>query len=192
MLTPLKPEMLNQADLVVRAMKFRTVAAAFHRNAELLLAGSAYSFAIDDEILARAFGAWRHVFDELQDQVRTDRRDLLVFGGGLLLKELFQHRPIRIRHRGVAVLRRFPEAMTAWPEGYVCASYCFSVAAAAIEQEGLAALQPTATAEGPSFWPSFRENVQEDARTAIGFFDLLCGLTPNWELPLQRRVPVPG
>ena len=192
MLTPLKPEMLNQAGLAENAMRFRAVAAAFHRNAALLLAGSAFSFEIDDEALARAFGAWRHDFDDLRDQVRTDRHDLLIFAGGLMLKELFRHHPIEIRHRGVGVLRSFPEALTLWPEGYVYASYCFSVSAAVIEQEGLAALQPSATAGDNQFWSSFRENVREDARTAIGFFDLLCGLTPNWELPLERRVPVPG
>jgi hypothetical protein len=193
MLTPLKPEMVAEAGLAERAKRFRTVASSFHRNAELLLAGSAFSFTIDDEALARAFGEWRRNFDELKDQVQTERRDLLIFAGGLMLKELFQHHPIEIKHRGVAVLHKtFPEAMTTWPEGYVHASYCLSVVAAVIEQEGLAALQPAASAEERQFWSSFRENVQEDTRTAIGFFDLLCGLTPNWELPLQRRVPVPG
>jgi hypothetical protein len=193
MLTPLKPEMLGEAGLAERAQRFRTVAASFRRNAELLLAGSAFGFEIDDEALARAFGEWHSNFAALKAEVRTDRRDLLIFAGGLKLKELFQHHPIAIRHRGVAVLHKtFPEAMTAWPEGYVYASYCFSVVAAVIEQEGLAALEPAAMADERQFWSSFRENVQEDARTAIGFFDLLCGLTPNWELPLQRRVPVPG
>jgi hypothetical protein len=197
MLTPLKPEMLNEAGLAERAKRFRTVASSFHRNAELLFKGSAFGFEIDDEALARAFSEWRRNFDELRndahgDQVETDRRDLLIFAGGLMLKELFQHHPIEIKHRGVEVLRSFPEAMTGWPEGYAYASYCFSLVAAVIEQEGLAALQPAASAEERQFWTSFRENVKEDARTAIGFFDLLCGLTPNWELPLQRRVPVPG
>jgi hypothetical protein len=199
MLTPLKPEMLAEAGLAERAKKFRTVASSFHRNAELLLSGSAFSFEIDDEALARAFSEWRKSFDELRngahgDQVQTERRDLLIFAGGLMLKELFQHHPIEIKHRGVEVLHRtFPEAMTAWPEGYVYASYCFSVVAAVIEQEDLAALAPSANAEERQFWASFRENVREDARTAIGFFDLLCGLTPNWELPMQRGgVPVPG
>jgi hypothetical protein len=194
MLTPLKPEMLSQAGLAERAKRFRTVASSFHRNAELLLAGSAFSFAIDDEALASAFTEWRRSFDEVREQVQTERRDLLIFAGGLMLKELFQHHPIEIKHRGVAVLHKsFPEAMTTWPEGYVYASYCFSVVAAVIEQEGLTALQPAATAEERQFWASFRENVREDSRTAIGCFDLLCGLTPNWELPLQRRAaPVPG
>ena len=59
MLTPLKPEMLSQAGLAERAKRFRTVAASFHRNAELLFAGSAFGFSIDDEALARAFGEWR-------------------------------------------------------------------------------------------------------------------------------------
>ena len=197
MLTPLKPEMLNEAGLAERAKRFRTVASSFHRNAELLFKGSAFGFEIDDEALARAFSEWRRNFDELRDQtlgdqIGTDRRDLLIFAGGLMLKELFQHHPIEIKHRGVEVLRTFPEAMTTWPEGYAYASYCFSLVAAVIEQEGLAVLQPADNAEERQFWTSFRENVKEDARTAIGFFDLLCGLTPNWELPLQRRVPVPG
>ena len=41
MLTPLKPEMLNEAGLAERAKRFRTVASSFHRNAELLFKGSA-------------------------------------------------------------------------------------------------------------------------------------------------------
>jgi hypothetical protein len=193
MLTPLKPEMVAEAGLAERAKRFRTVASSFHRNAELLFKGSAFGFEIDDEALARAFSEWRRSFDELKGQVQTERRDLLIFAGGLMLRELFQHHPIEIKHRGVEVLRKnFPEAMGNWPEGYAYASYCFSVVAAVIEQEGLAALEPVANAEERQFWSSFRENVREDSRTAIGFFDLLCGLTPNWELPLQRRVPVPG
>ena len=192
MLTPLKPEMLNEAGLAERAKRFRTVASSFHRNAALLFNGSAFGFEIDDEALARAFSEWRRNFDELRDQVETERRDLLIFAGGLMLKELFQHHPIEIKHRGVEVLKTFPEALTTWPEGYAYASYCFSVVSAVIEQEGLAGLQPAASAEERQFWTSFRETVKEDARTAIGFFDLLCGLTPNWELPMQRRVPVPG
>ncbi|HYD07174.1 MAG TPA: hypothetical protein VEC60_15665 [Reyranella sp.] len=186
------PEMLHEAGLAERAKRFRTVAAAFHRNAELLFKGSVFGFDIDDEALARAFSAWRRNFDDLQDQIQTDRRDLLIFAGGLMLQELFQHHPLAIRHRGVEVLRNFPDAMTTWPEGYAYASCCVSLVAAVIEQEGLSALQPAASAAERQFWTSFRENVQEDARTAIGFFDLLCGLTPNWELPLQRRLPVPG
>ena len=192
MLTPLKPEMLNEAGLAERAKRFRTVASSFHRNADLLFKGSAFGFEIDDEALARAFGEWRRNFDELRDQVQTDRRDLLIFAGGLMLKELFQHHPIEIKHRGVEVMKSCPDAMTAWPEGYAYASYCFSVVAAVIEQEGLGALQPAASTEERQFWTSFRENVKEDSRTAIGFFDLLCGITPNWELPMQRRVPVVG
>ena len=193
MLTPLKPEMVAEAGLAERAKRFRTVASSFHRNAELLFAGSAFGFAIDDEALARAFSEWRKSFDELKDQVQTGRRDLLIFAGGLMLKELFQHHPVEIKSRGVEVLRKTaPEAMSNWPEGYAYTSYCFSVVAAVIEQESLVALEPAAGAEEKQFWSSFRENVQEDARTAIGFFDLLCGLAPNWELPLQRRVPVPG
>jgi hypothetical protein len=193
MLTPLKPEMLSEAGLAERATRFRTVASSFHRHAELLFKGSAFGFEIDDEALARAFSEWRRSFDELRDQAETERLDFLVFAGGLMLKELFQHQPIDIKHRGIEVLHKtFPEAMTAWPEGYAYASYCFSLVAAVIEQEGLGALQPAASAEEWQFWTSFRENVKEDSHTAIGFFDLLCGLTPNWELPLQRRVPLPG
>jgi hypothetical protein len=192
MLAALKPEMLKEAGLAERAKRFRTVASSFHRNAELLFKGSAFGFEIDDEALARAFSEWRRSFDDLKDQVQTDRRDLLIFAGGLMLRELFQHHPIEIQDRGVAVMKGFPEAMTGWPEGYAYASYCFSLVAAVIEQEGLGALEPAAGAEERQFWTSFRENVKEDSRTAIGFFDLLCGLTPNWELPFQRRVPVPG
>src|SRR3954467_2977020 len=133
MLTPLKPEMLREVGLAERAMRFRTVAAAFHRNAGLLLTDSAFAFEIDDEALARAFGEWHHGFAELKEQVQTDRRDGQIVAGGLMLMALFQHRPIAIRHRGVAVLRKtFPEAMTNWPEGYVYASTCFSLVAAVI------------------------------------------------------------
>lgn len=187
MLTPVQTEMGSEAGLAERARRFRTVAATFHRNAALLFAGSAFCYEIDDEALARAFSAWRRSFDAIEDQVATDRRDLLIFSGGLLLKELFRHRPIAVRDRGVAVLRSFPEALAEWPEGYAYASTCLAVTAAVIEQEGLAPLAPDT--EEDRFWVSFRENVQEDATTAIGFFDLLCGVTPNWELPLQRRVP---
>ena len=188
MLTPLKPEILGVAGLAQRAKRFRTVASSFHRNAELLFSGTEFSFEIDDEALALAFTRWHSSFDELRSQVQTDRRDLLIFGGGLMLRELFQHNPIHISHRGIKILHQtFPDVMASWPEGYAATSYCFSVVAAIIEQEELAPLLPAAVADDRQFWSSFRENVTEDSRTAIGFFDLICGQTPNWDLLLQRR-----
>jgi hypothetical protein len=50
-------------------------------------------------------------------------------------------------------------------------------------QEKGANLQPSAIAEKPEFWDSFRENVEENNNSAIAFFDLICGLEPNWDSP---------
>ena len=35
---------------------------------------------------------------------------------------------------------------------------------------------------------SFRENVAEDANTAIGFFDVFVGLEPEWQIPDSFRL----
>ena len=43
--------------------------------------------------------------------------------------------------------------------------------------------QRTGITDDPRFWDSFRENVAENPANAIAFFDMVCGLEPNWEAP---------
>jgi hypothetical protein len=57
-----------------------------------------------------------------------------------------------------------------------------SLAAAILSREG-AEMEPEAITDSPHFWETFRENVLDNPSSAIAFFDLICGRTPNWDFP---------
>ena len=74
-----------------------------------------------------------------------------------------------------------------WPEGFACTVFCVNVRAAVLAQEFDAT-----TDIAPEFfdirgWWSFRENVGEEAASAIGFFDLFVGAEPDWAMPTIFR-----
>ena len=70
-----------------------------------------------------------------------------------------------------------------WPEGYAYTSFCLSVAAAVLSEMGGPEPTESGITDDPHFWDSFRENVAETPANAIAFFDMVVGLSPNWQAP---------
>ena len=188
MLTPLMSEVADMPDLSHQARRFRTVAWSFGRNTELLFAGREMSASVNPEALAQAFSEWRRAFDVLRSERVHDRRDLVIFAAGLMLRELIRRDPLCIAaaESGRTLAVEADPGLGAWPQGYAYASYCFTLAAAVLEEQD-DELRPTGVTEDGAFWASFHENVLDDPSTSIGFFDLICGNEPNWGFPWDRR-----
>lgn len=188
MLTPLKPEIEAVQDLSHEARRFRTVMWTFERNLELLFKGTGLVAEVDHEALATAFSRWRQAFDESKQFAGIDRHDFVIYAAGLMLKELIAAQPIRkLSEAAGAALPVLPgdldHRLQRWPEGYAYTSFCLSVAAAILKAEGEAEPPQKGPADDPRFWDSFRENTLQSPAAAIAFFDLVCGLEPNWQAP---------
>ena len=185
MLTPLKSEVLNVDDLVHEARRFRTILWTFERNLDLLFKDAGLAAEVDHEALADAFSRWRQAFDQTKHLADIDRHDFVIFAAGLMLKELVAANPITAIRPGIlpALPAALDHRLKRWPEGYAYTSFCLSVAGAVLKEMGDHEPRTAKATDDPRFWDSFRENVAENPANAIAFFDLVCGLKPNWEAP---------
>ena len=188
MLTPLQTEIEAVQDLSHEARRFRTVMWSFERNLDLLFKGTGLVAEVDHEALATAFSRWRQAFDQSKHFAGVDRHDFVIYAAGLMLKELIAARPIRkLGDAAGTALPALPgdldDRLERWPEGYAYTSFCLSVAGAILKAEGEAEPPLKGPADDPRFWDSFRENTLQSPAAAIAFFDLVCGLEPNWEAP---------
>ncbi len=178
---PIKKEMDLTPDLVHEARHFRTVLTGFIRNVDLLFAQHQPVPDVDVVALAAAFAQWRQGFDATRHLADTNRSDFVVYSAGSLLKEMLGSRPLACAPENTSSLCEL--GLARWPEGYAYASFCLSVASAVLESLGEKLLINERLASNPGFWNSFRENVTENRSTAVGFFDMLCGVEPNWDGP---------
>ncbi len=181
MLTPIKNEMDLSQDIVHEARQFRTLLAGFNRNIELLYENQGLKPQIDSVAMAKAFAKWRQAFDATRHLAAQNRGDFVVFSAGLMLKELLLAKPLSEQPKVEAAL--VEQSFVQWPEGYAYASFCLSVAQAVLDRLGEGREINQALADDPAFWNSFRENAAEDPSNAIAYFDLLCGVEPNWNGP---------
>lgn len=187
MLTPLKTEVLKVEDLAHEARRFRTILWSFERNLELLFKDTGLAAKVDHAALADAFTRWRRAFDQTKHLADIDRHDFVIYAAGMMLKELLTVRPITAIAGSFGALPELPadidHRLRRWPEGYAYTSFCLSVAAAVLKEDGDEEPAATKAADDPRFWDSFRENVAENPAAAVAFFDAVCGITPNWEAP---------
>lgn len=192
MLTPLKTEVLKVDDLAHEARRFRTILWSFERNLDLLFKDTGLAATVDHEALAIAFSRWRQAFDQTKHLADINRQDFVIYAAGMMLKELLAARPITAITPAAAGLPALPidHRLQRWPEGYAYTSFCLSVAAAVLNEMGDAEPHETGVTDNPRFWDSFRENAAENPAVAIAFFDMVCGLEPNWnapDVPWMRR-----
>ncbi|MBV1705528.1 MAG: hypothetical protein KGI57_03005 [Hyphomicrobiales bacterium] len=170
-------------DLGHRARRAHWFRSAFKDAASTLGARHGIEFAVDERALMAAFFAWARIFERERPGAALDRADFSTFAGGLMFSELVRATPVRAR--GVpapdaadpcAPVRAF------WPEGWLYAEFCASLAGAVIEQGGAAATRAPAFVD-LRFWESLRENVDAEPGLAVAFFDALMGVAPNWNSP---------
>jgi hypothetical protein len=176
-------------DLRHRVRQLRWFKTSFRQHARML--GQRYGLAveIDDGRLTGAFLNWAERFMADRTYAQLDRRDFVTFAAGLLLRELLQIHPVRVRPATDARAGAAPEVPNttwpiahAWPEGFICTNYCLCILAAVLEQEGTPITLP-ALADDLRTWWSYRENVGEDPALAIAFLDMFIGSEPNWVMP---------
>ncbi len=138
----------------------------------------------DDRLAPRIFVLWTEALTAQKVYAEVDRRDYIAFGAGILLRHLLEANPIRVA-RIPASDNEVSE--TIWPEGALATAYCVSVLDAVLAQEGFDGVRLSPTVDNPAIWQSFRENVAEDPRLAIPYFDLFIGNEPNWIQPTWAR-----
>ena len=177
---------LELPDLRHRVRRLNWFQQSFKNDAVSLAARYGRDFAIDDRALARAFLGWADAFSRERGDADVDRRDFVVYSGGLMLRELLRAKPAR--SAGAKIVEGLPGDPAAaichfWPEGFLYVNYCVTIVRAILESDfdRTVALDPCF--EDVRVWESFRENVGDDASLAIPFFDLLVGGAPNWMSP---------
>lgn len=169
-------------DAIRRLRWFR---AALDRQLEDLRAETGLTFTVDDRKIAQIFVNWLREVDAQKPGDPAARRSYFDFVSGLMLRDLLRSMPLKAGPLPAGADTARPEYF--WPEGFACTLFCLNVRAAVIEQEFNAD-----TTLAPEFfslrhWWSFRENVGQDAGTAIGFFDVFAGNHPDWQMPDSFR-----
>lgn len=161
--------------------RLRWFASSFRSEVARLSAETGVEFHIDEARIARAFVGWLRAFKAQRPPAGSDLRAFSCFAAGLMLQQLIRHEPLTVTAISPQADAAHPARF--WPEGYAYVDYCLGVCAAVLKQEfGTSMTRP------PDFldlrlWWSFRENVREDPGLAVGFFELFCGMQPNWTMP---------
>lgn len=161
--------------------RFRWFAASFRNEIGRLAAETGIDYRIDDTRLAQAFVRWLRAFEAQRGGAEADLRAFSCFAGGLMLRELIRSAPLTAA--SVPPDAGPTEPISFWPEGYAYVVYCMGVCSAVLDQEFGAKLEPGASFSDPRHWWSFRENMRDDTALAVGFFQMFCGLQPNWLMP---------
>lgn len=169
-------------DAIRRLRWFR---AALDRQLEDLRTETGLTFTVDDKRIAQIFVNWLREVDAQKPTDPSARRSYFDFVSALMLRDLLRSMPIKAGPLPSGADTTRPEYF--WPEGFACTLFCLNVRAAVIEQEFNAN-----TTLAPEFfslrhWWSFKENVGQDAATAIGFFDVFAGNHPDWQMPDSFR-----
>ena len=178
MLIPLAQELRDGNDLLHQARRFRGIFTYFSRNTELLFAPVGLRPEVDSVALAVAFSAWREQFETFRHLATINRADFIFCAAGLMLKQLMLTRPLaNVEKIGPITLG---DAKIQWPEGYAYTNFCLALTSAILQDLHADWHFNQKLADDPMFWNSFRENAVENVSTVPGFFDLLCGIEPNW------------
>jgi len=142
-------------------------------------AASARAYKLDDQKLLSAFSAWYRSFDAQRHLARSHRYEFITFTAGLMLRELIRQAPVTVS--GDSTSADCPEDF--WPEGYLYVKYCLAVRDAVLEQDFHLHENTAPDLDDLRTWWSFRENVHDDADSAIAFLKLFAGEEPNWSMP---------
>jgi hypothetical protein len=177
---------LDLPDLRHRVRRLNWFQQSFRNNAVAMGERSGRAFAIDDRALASAFLNWADAFTRERGDSKFDRRDFVMYSGGLMLEELLRAKPARSARTDVgesppadpmAAIRDF------WPEGFLYVNYCVTVVRAILKSDFDTTVAFDPCFEDIRIWESFRENVGDDPSLAVPFFDLFLGGAPNWTSP---------
>jgi hypothetical protein len=146
-----------------------------------------YSFQVSERRLAGAFLNWAEAFSRERGHSAIDRRDFVVYSGGLMLKQLIQAAPAELGAGRKPAARLSADPLAAivefWPEGFLYTYYCLTVVSSILETDFEETVSIAPSFEELRVWQSFRENVKADSAIAVSFFDMFLGREPNWAFP---------
>ncbi|QYZ69542.1 hypothetical protein [Neotabrizicola shimadae] len=171
--------------LRVAIRRLRWFRDAFARQLNELTAETGVAFTVDDRTLAQIFVAWLRDVEAQKPADPAHRRAYFDFVSALMLRNLLRDLPVKAGPLPPGADTHRAEYF--WPEGFACTLFCLNVRAAVIEQEFDAATELTPDFFSLRQWWSFRENVGQDADTAMGFFDVFIGANPEWQMPASFR-----
>ena len=181
--TPALPATAEPFRVAVR--RLRWVRSALVSQLEAITAETGVPYEINDRQLAAAFVAWLRRVEAQNPRDPDRRRAFFDFAAGLMLQELLLKMPIAAGPLPPGADTDRAEYF--WPEGFACTLFCVNVRAAVLAQEFDATTDITPDFFDIRGWWSFRENVREQASSAIGFFDLFVGREPDWIMPTVFR-----
>lgn len=161
---------------------------ALGRQLEELGQETGVVYSVDDRKLAAIFVGWLREIESQKPGGAADRRPYFDYVSALMLRDLLRAMPIKAG--ALPAHADLNQAEYFWPEGYALTLFCLNVRAAVLEQEFDATTTTTPEFFSIRQWWSFRENVGEDANSAIGFFDVFTGQNPDWTMPdsFRRRL----
>jgi hypothetical protein len=174
-------------DLRHRVRRLSRFQETFFDVAEEVRKRFGYSFLVNERRLAGAFLNWADAFSRERGHSTIDRRDFVVYSGGLMLKQLMEAAPAQLQP-GQAPgdpisLDPLAAIVAFWPEGFLCTYYCLTVVSSILETDFDEDVSIAPSFEELRVWQSFRENVQGDPALAVSFFDMFLGREPNWAFP---------
>ena len=170
-------------DLRRQALRWTWFRRAFQDALDSSLASQGVGCNSNQESLAKAFFDWAQSVDAHAFYEELDQIDFLHFTCGVLLQNLLQMRPPVLERLGSRKTPPEHAIDSAWSEEAFFAGFVLTLLQAFRSHLGLPALSLDATSMAGAHWASFRENVAEDATTAIAFLDQWCGLQPDWQTP---------
>lgn len=171
----------SQDPIRVAIRRMRWFRASFAAVADRVGSEIGATLETDETALAQCFVSWLRKVEQVNPHSEKSRRGFFDHAAGLMLRELLNAGPCRLLSKPIELNPTDPAHF--WPEGYCYAVYCMNVRAAAIQQEYGEIATPGDRIHDLRTWWSFRENIAKDSATAVAFFKLFAGGTPNWQMP---------
>lgn len=133
--------------------------------------------------LGAAFFRWCGILEGTQTYARKNPVDYAYFSGGALLECLLGASPVEADLLVSAERAPSPfKTLLTWPSGLAATSLAFTYLDARMRFLGQPGVQPDYEMM-VKHWNSLRENAVDALDSVGAFFDLFCGLTPNWNPP---------
>lgn len=139
--------------------------------------------------LGAAFFRWCSILEDTRTYERKNPVDYAHFAGGVLLECLLGAAPVQAnRSMSVDAMQLPLRTLLNWPAGFSATSLALTHLDAQLRFLGR---RPCRLDLGlmDKHWNSLRENAVDDPDSVGPFFDLFCGLEPNWNPPftIDRR-----
>lgn len=163
------------------ARRLRWFLEAFSSQTKEISSDTGVEFEIDRAKLRAVFMNWVKIFEAQKPTDPHEKSNYITFSAATMLMALIKGQPLRVIKRPETANMQDPAYF--WPEGYTYAAFCMNVRSAILLQELNLKTEAAQEFDDIRIWWSFKENVREDSASAISFFELFVGDTPNWNAP---------